>query len=538
MRGLTIKGAIWLVTSTIATVILIQALVMYFNARSIEARVVKLGRYDSTIVEKSYQLKLAVVQVQQWLTDISATRGMDGLNDGFEQAEVNARLARSLLAELETLDPAHRAEYKAILPVFNTYYEVGKKMAATYVSDGPTGGNAMMGEFDKAAENISELVEKFVIRVNLDTHKDIELVEQSTSTNVMILMVGTSVLVVVLIGLYFLMLRAVINPVRQATFMLKDIAEGEGDLTRRLDESSNNEMGQLAHWFNLFAGKIQSIVQEVNDSTATLIDAGEKLIVITSETKSRMDRQQTQTDMVATAMTEMVATVTEIANSAASAETAVKEADQNASDSNRVINDTSQMMEKMAHEIYAAVGTIDSLNKSSEEIGSVIDVIRDIAEQTNLLALNAAIEAARAGEQGRGFAVVADEVRNLATRTQESTSTIQSMIEQLQVGTQNAVAVMNRSSEHSRQGLESSNVAKQSLEKIVRSMGEITSMNMQIASASEEQSAVAEEINQNMVEISTLSDSTHEGSHQIAVDMEALMRVSNQLKSAVSLFKV
>jgi len=338
-----------------------------------------------------------------------------------------------------------------------------------------------------------------------------------------------------LIGIIFAI--RITRPIYHTVAMVRDLAEGEGDLTQRLDEQRKDELGLLAKWLNKFISKLQCMVVDINSATSSLASASEELSVITRETNAGVNEQRTQTDQVATAINEMSATVQEVAKNAENAEVAANNAGEEAIQGTKIVAETTAAINELANEVENAAEVILLLEKDSESIGSVMDVIKSIAEQTNLLALNAAIEAARAGEQGRGFAVVADEVRTLASRTQESTLEIESMIERLQTGTKKAVSVMQNGKERATLSVKHVNNAGASLQAIEASINTITSMNMQIASASEEQAAVAEEINRNVVNISEVADSTSTGAAQTADSSDELARLAVQLQKLLAQFK-
>jgi len=349
---------------------------------------------------------------------------------------------------------------------------------------------------------------------------------------------GVGVLVL-LLGLVFawFIARSIVKPLCFTVARLDDISKGDGDLTQRLPVEGNNELSQLATAFNTFVAKIQDLVKQVAGATAQLAAASEELSATSDQTTQQVRRQQSETDQVATAMNEMTATVQEVARNATEAAHAARETDSEASAGRDVVGTTIRSIESLASEVENAAEVIQRLSADSEEIGKVLDVIRGIAEQTNLLALNAAIEAARAGEQGRGFAVVADEVRTLASRTQDSTHTIQEMIERLQGNASGAVKVMEKGREQAKGSVEQAARAGQSLETITGSVARITDMNTQIASAAEEQSAVAEEINRNVVNISQAVDETASGSQQISTASEELARLAAELQSMVGQFR-
>jgi methyl-accepting chemotaxis protein len=344
----------------------------------------------------------------------------------------------------------------------------------------------------------------------------------------------------VLVGLAgaFFISRAIVGPLVKTQAAMSDIASGNGDLTQRIKVSGTDEIAQLANAFNLFAEKIQNIIKEVSSITDNVANASERMTVVTDETRKGADRQQQETDEVAIAVNEMAAAGQEVARNASSAADAAHNADVAADNGRQVVGHTIEAIDSLAREVSDAGVVIDRVEKDSESIGGVLDVIKGIAEQTNLLALNAAIEAARAGEQGRGFAVVADEVRTLASRTQQSTAEIQTMIERLQSGTRDAVSVMEQSRQMAEATVGQAAKAGTSLEEINAAVTTIKDLNSQIACSAEEQSSVAEEINEKVVRISDITDQTAAGSQQSASASNELNQLAETLKVLVGQFKV
>jgi methyl-accepting chemotaxis protein len=266
--------------------------------------------------------------------------------------------------------------------------------------------------------------------------------------------------------------------------------------------------------------------------------ASDKLYEVTKDAKEGVEKQNTETDMVAAALNEMTASVQEVANHAHQAADSARQADEDASAGNKVVGETMESIRTLAGEVENAAEVIGQLEADSEAIGTVLDVIRGIAEQTNLLALNAAIEAARAGEQGRGFAVVADEVRTLASRTQQSTEEIQEMIERLQGGARNAVGVMSTSRERAQHSVEAAEQARQSLQGISQAITSINDMNTHIASAAEQQSASVSEINNNVENITHVCETTSRGTAALSDATDELAALNRQLDGLVKQFKV
>jgi len=310
-----------------------------------------------------------------------------------------------------------------------------------------------------------------------------------------------------------------------------------GDLTARMSLHTRDEMQQIAHDFNGMAETVEALVQQISSATTQLAAAAEEMSAVSSDSDQNIKQQTAEIDQVATAMNEMTATVQEVANNASSAAGAAVNADNEARGGKEIVTQTSDAIMQLASSVEQSADVIHQLEIDSDNIGTVLDVIKSIAEQTNLLALNAAIEAARAGEQGRGFAVVADEVRTLASRTQESTNEIQEMIEKLQSGSRNAVSVMEQGRSLAQSGVEQAKEAAESLDAITRAVSTINEMNTMIASASEEQSSVANDMNESIVKINELSQNTASGAEQSSSSSSEMANLASQLQSLVSHFK-
>ena len=365
------------------------------------------------------------------------------------------------------------------------------------------------------------------------------LLESRISTQITVKYTALAIVVTVLVLIMYLFAGLYVSierNIKSVGHAIQNIANGE--LFTRLEIETRDEMHQIEVDFNDMAEKFEALVQQIISATSQLASTAEEYAQISRDSASNLDNQRKETEMVATAMNEMTATVQEVAHSATAAAGAAANADKEAGSGKGVVQETANSIHGLAGEVENAANVIQQLANDSENIGAVLDVIKGIAEQTNLLALNAAIEAARAGEQGRGFAVVADEVRTLASRTQDSTKEIETMIERLQTGANNAVNVMESGRIKAQSGVEHTNHAANALESITNAVAIINQMNTQIASAAEEQSATSEEMNKNIVRISHLTEQTATGANQSTAASEELARLASHLNELVGQFKM
>ena len=386
--------------------------------------------------------------------------------------------------------------------------------------------------FNKSLQALDEMLEEESKEANELFHA-IEVEYQSMVTLISVLL-AAGILFSILLA--YVIISGISKGVSRIEIAANSLADG--DLTARVDYSSNDEIGHIAAAFNRMADKFSQAITLVKESISQLAAAAEETSVVNAQTTSGINQQQMETSQVATAITEMNATVHEVARSAVAAAEAAREADETFDKGKLVVDRIIDAISELASEVEQSSLVIRELEHESESIGSVLDVIKGIAEQTNLLALNAAIEAARAGEQGRGFAVVADEVRTLAGRTQQSTQEIEEMINRLQAGANKAVQVMEVGKQKSEHGVEQAAAAGEALKTINQAVDRINSMNTQIASAAEEQSSVTEEINRNIVNINKVAEQTSEGAKQAALASDDLARLAEQLKKLVSQFTV
>jgi len=363
-------------------------------------------------------------------------------------------------------------------------------------------------------------------------------IDRRIGTIITSIMVVAAVLLLVfgVIGVW--LSNAFLRPLQQIKANLDDIAGGEGDLTRRLPVTSEDELGQLAGSFNRFVEKVHGLVRQIVEMTGQLTELVGQVSEQAQRSEQAMGQQRHETDQVATAINEMSAAAHEVAKSAQNAAEAAQQTDREGQAAKSVVDGSIQRIHSLVEDIRSSGVSLDNLQQDVLSIVSVLDVIRSIAEQTNLLALNAAIEAARAGEAGRGFAVVADEVRALASRTQQSTQEIQGMIDRLQQGTQQSVTSMRRSSDAGELTSEQANKAGESLDAIAQLIATINAMNAQIASAAEEQTAVAEEINRSVHQIAVAVDSVADETERGAQTARSLAGLGDRLGALVRQFRI
>ncbi|MFT6909679.1 MAG: methyl-accepting chemotaxis protein [Oleiphilaceae bacterium] len=359
----------------------------------------------------------------------------------------------------------------------------------------------------------------------------------SSAIGIGVTIIGTLIAIAISSTIAFFIVRGIMQPINATNTILKNITE-QGDLTKRVAITSGDEIGEMGEYFNAFVSKLQGIIREIVESATQLSVAAEQMSKVAADTNEGLNRQNSETVQVATAMTEMAATVDEIARNSQNGSDAASSSDREAKSGNQAVSITIKTINELAGDVENSAMILENLKGDSENISAVLDVIKNIADQTNLLALNAAIEAARAGEQGRGFAVVADEVRTLAQRTQNSTSEIENLISALQKGAESAVNAMEQNRTKAAETVEQAAQAGEFLESITQGVSTILDMNSQIAVSSEEQAAVAQEINRSIVSIQSISDETSVGATQTSESSKEVTILGTRLRNLVEQFRV
>jgi len=434
-------------------------------------------------------------------------------------------------------------------PIKNKFYnaqaEIEKyvTMAESLVVQGltdPSGAGKQYemfdGEFKKLEAQLGD-VSEFIQSENLTAQKQGAEHAARYINSIITISVVSLVLLFVVSVTVFKSINAKLDRIRELGASVA-AAAAQGNLTVHIDAAGSDEVGTLAGHLNAVLDNFRTAMLEIRDASERLVNASGEVAAVSRDTSAGVERQQSETEQVATAVNEMTATVQEIARNSVQAAQSATQGNEEASKGRRIVAEAIDSMDVLSQQVDRTVEVLQKLKTDSGNIGVVLDVIRSIAEQTNLLALNAAIEAARAGEQGRGFAVVADEVRTLAQRTQQSTREIQEMIQRLQTGVGEVASTMEQGQQQTRATVEKVSEAGGSLQSITASVGVITDMSTQIATATEEQSKVAEEVNRNIANISSVAEQTATAAQRAAQATEEIAGLSRNLRALVQKFRL
>ncbi|HEY3307393.1 MAG TPA: methyl-accepting chemotaxis protein [Desulfuromonadaceae bacterium] len=450
--------------------------------------------------------------------------------------EIDGELAKF---EKSVASPKVREEFDALK----------KELAAFMAFGGDVCSLAKAGKDSEGQELIIKQCRSRASKVEDSIHKlnttKIELAKEkyeasnsiaTTLKTTAIILTLVSIMLAIVIG--FLLTRSIVGPLGRMRAMIQDIAQGEGDLTKRLDASSKDELGETCHWFNVFVEKLQGIISQVAQTTSQVAAASNQLHTTAEQMATGAEQVAAQAGTVATAGEEMSATSGDMAQNCQFAAEGSQQASAAAVSGARVVDETIAVMNNIAERVRVSAKAVESLGTRSDQIGEIVGTIEDIADQTNLLALNAAIEAARAGEQGRGFAVVADEVRALAERTTRATREIGEMIKAIQSETKQAVTVMEEGVVEVGKGSEKAAGSGKALEQILEQINAVTAQVHQVATAAEEQTATTSEISNNMQQITGVIAQTARGAQESASAANQLSNLSEDLRKIVAQFKL
>lgn len=528
--------------------IFLVALVLYMGLHAISTSKI-LGANATTIAKVDLpEIQLLIQADRDLYQSLTAERALLQLDSSKHQELINeqsenAQQAYDRVYQSLDLSQSSTAQER---DEFTRRYNAWKSQAAEVINAARLGdelsiASAREKSFSSAANAfehlrnyIDELQEKRLVEIDAFSVQ-IESDLETSSTKLLILVV----LATLVCGLATYFLPALVaEQVRQISDRIQNIAEGDGDLRVRLPVNTNDELGELATNVNRFIEKLQRIISDVLTNAGDVSKAAESLLVVSTNGQRAADEQCEAITMVVTAVNELTMAIQEVARNTSSTAQNTREATEITDVGQDRIHLAVEHVKGLATRIAETAEFMARLENEAKNVTSVVDVIRGVAEQTNLLALNAAIEAARAGEQGRGFAVVADEVRTLASRTQQSTADIHGMLSQLQQGVQRAVDAMGSSSAMTSDAVASATEAGQSLTGIGSAVKQISEMTLQIATAAEEQSSVTAEIDKNLVQINSLAMNNAEGASQTAEQSQHLNQLSTQLRQMLTQFKV
>ena len=525
---------------TLAGVAIVGFLISFFvNMNMNTANSQRLERIQKTFFPVVETSKANIERLAR-IEELFSTAVTTGDQDFVVTAEKLGQSMESGFQTLESLWPEQAADVKNSRRLFNEYFRDARQLAAGMIDGsldpmaiGPT-IEKMNNALAAAKINLKEYADSGVSAFNKTVETSNKAAKNALSMGVIITLVTLAIVGVVA----WSMARGINASVSRLVRSLRDIASGEGDLTSRIEISAQDEIGDVVHWFNLFIEKLHRNIGEVVSTTHPLAELSANLGSLTSETSDITGKQNRATEQTSLLVDEMVASVQEVSGHAGSAAREATEADQAAKEGRSIVKDTVQSINDLAGEVEHASEVIRKLEADTANVGSILDVIKSIAEQTNLLALNAAIEAARAGEQGRGFAVVADEVRTLASRTQDSTQEIQAVIEQLENAAQSAVAVMDSSKTRATASVGQAARTDESLQAITAKVESITLMNTQIADATERQTQAASSIKHNVLGIKETSSEAMTSMQKVEQASRSLSDISNTLQSVAGQFRV
>ncbi len=526
-------------TLRVVTIFILLSMVLYTGIiikrlTDENKQLVRLDKEISVVLNNTHGMRYYLSQVQQFLSDAAATGNRESLKEADRAAaEFRKHLEKALRADTV---PDHIQKLKALGPEFEAFYTSGKEMTNAYLEKGRGEGNKLMEDFDRTTTELTGAVSDIThIHVQAMGTNLGKAVSGNEDTRMLAVMVGLFVAIISAAALTWLS-NKINAPLSKAVEIADTIAKG--DLTVKIEANSKDETGQLLASMREMADKMKTIIAEVKSTADNVASASEELSASSEQMSRGVDEQSGRASQIATSSAEMSQTVIDIAKNASNIASSANDTTKVAQDGEGIVSKSVEEVRAIAATVGESATLMTSLGERSKQIGEIVSVINDIADQTNLLALNAAIEAARAGEQGRGFAVVADEVRKLAERTAKATSEIGGMINAIQDEVEKAVVSMDEGTKRVNAGVELTAQGGDALHNIVSSVNNLQSMVQQIASATEEMSTVSEQISGDIETIASVSKETSGSSGQIAHAASDLASLSTKLTDIVRQFRL
>jgi len=519
--GLTIKSS--LVGFMILLVVCLLALgcFSYIGLQSVKKEINNIEAEVMPNALQAQDMRYAVAQVQQWLTDASAT----GETDGLEEAEKYARRFREYAEELSAGEESgSAARVNRIANDFEPYYALGRDMAGAYINEGREAGNAIMPEFDSLAKELAGELDEYVAgQTQLMTNAIAESESLMRSLQVIFIAAMSSVSVILAVGCLFL-IRKIVPPLAMLRSSMDDINRGEGDLTKRIPVNGKDEIAKVAQSFNGVMDNLKEIISKIGDSSRNLTAHSQELASSSEEVTATVEE-------VASTTNEVAAISSQGAENAERAANDSEQMQQVAEGGNKAVQENIEKMKAISQASQNVAVAVKSLGEQSNQIGEIINTITNIADQTNLLALNAAIEAARAGEYGKGFAVVADEVRKLAEQSAGAAREITALIEKIQVGVGEAVTAIDTGVAEVDEGVQIANNAGVALEQISKAVQSNTMIIQDLATGSQQ-------INEGMQQVSSSNEQITATVQQVSSAAQDLASIAGELENTVNQFKV
>lgn len=488
---MTIQRKFYIFLAILGVVFLSQSLALVVGESFVEEKMELQHSKIDPLIETAYQFQFHVVQIQQWLSDISATRGLDGLDDGMRLAEKHFNIASDLLDQLNSLQAD--VNTSTLHGTLKQYYQEGVKMAEAYIEGGPSSGNALMANFDASASRMTEEMNVLLASVRGTKAATVKNINTEIESLTVTIQIGVVVNFLVLGLMLWMFKHQLFNPIQKFHQAVASLSSGELDLKERLSITGEDEISLISRDFNKILDKIAGVVNTLVERTRSMKGVSDQLKSVAEKTTHEAYEQQQQINLVATALTELLTSVEGVDSNASETSDQLRISSERLDQGFENIKSTEQDINTLVNLITSTAEVVSGLQTRTNEIESMLGMIKSVAEQTNLLALNAAIEAARAGEQGRGFAVVADEVRALASRTQDSTTEINTIITQLQEISQNTVSFMSDCVNRAEKTVESARETLNNIEYVHQSMDAISHQTTEISHSINEQKSVIEE---------------------------------------------